>query len=134
MAIRTTTAAVKRIVETSLDAGLIDTFIADASLWVDEELATLSPTISSARLETIERWLAAALIRARDVGLVDVAIKDSKENYQVDSEVTEYLLHAASLDSTGTVRRHFLAAKPTQAPVNIIARVGPGFVEEAITE
>lgn len=128
---RTSEPAVRQIIQTKLTAPQINVFIADVSLWVDEELATHSAALSAARLEAIERWLTAALIRVRDLGLATTTIEDVSEKYQVDPEVTDYLLRAASMDPTGTVRRHFLAAKPTVAPVNVIARVGPGFVEEA---
>lgn len=132
MSSRTTEPVVRQIIETSLTTPQINVFIADASLWVDEELEVLG-TLSEARLEAIERWLTAALIRVRDLGLSDASMDDISEKYQVDTEVTDYLLRAAALDPTGTVRRHFLAAKPTTAPVNVIARVGTGFVEEAET-
>lgn len=131
MAIRTSEPAVRQIIKTGLTAPEINVFIADASLWVDEELSVVTPALSDARLEVIERWLTAALIRTRDLGLANTTLEDVSEKYQVDSEVTDYLLRAASMDPTGAVRRHFLAAKPTMAPVNVIARVGPGFVEEA---
>lgn len=131
MAIRTTEAAVRQIVQTALNTPQIEAFIADASLWVDEELSTHSAALSDARLEAIERWLTAALIRVRDLGITKGSFEDTSEQYQVDPEVTEYLLRAASMDPTGTVRRHFLAAKPTVAPISAITRVGTGFVEEA---
>lgn len=130
MAIRTTEPAVRAIVDTTLTAPQINSFIADASLWVDEELALLSNAPSAARLEVIERWLTAALIRTRDLGMTNATMADVSETYQVDKEVSDYLLRAASMDPTGTVRRHFLAAKPTTAPVDTITRVPLGFTEE----
>lgn len=132
---RAKASAVEKIIDTSLNAEQIQVFIADASLWVTEELASLASPPSDDRLEVIERWLAAALIRVRDLGLQTASIKDVKEQYQVDPEVTDYLLRAASFDPTGTVRDHFLAAKPVaaaeSAPISPVMEVGTGFADEA---
>lgn len=134
MATRTTEPAVRKILTTKLTTPQVASFIADASLWVDEELVPFG-TLTVARLEVIERWLAAALIRAREVGLARGSIEDVSETYQVDPQVTDYLLRAAAMDPTGTVRKHFLAGKPVavpnRAPFDMVGRIGPGFVEEA---
>jgi hypothetical protein len=130
---RTTEAAVREIIQTGLTTVQVLAFVNDVNLWVTEELAPAG--LSASRLEIIERYLACAMIRIRDLGLKDAQIGDVTETYQTDPEVTDYLLRAASFDSTGKVRRDFLAPKPVAAPQPVIfpliARVGEGFAEEA---
>lgn len=125
---RTNETAVKAILDTSLTGPQLDVFIADASLWVDEELA--SSSLGSSRLELIERYLACALIRLRDLGLKSAKFDDISEQYQVDPTVTDYLLRAAAFDSTGTIRRVFMAPKDTRVAQY---RVGTRFVDDTAT-
>lgn len=129
---RTTEAAVREIIQTGLTTPQIVAFINDADIWVTEEL--VPDSLSAGRLEIIERYLACALIRIRELGLKDAQVGDVSETYQADPEVTDYLLRAASFDPTGKVRRNFLAPKPVAAPVPppypIVAKVGPGFVDD----
>ena len=125
MALRTSESAVKAIISTSLTATQINAFIADASLWVDEELA--SSGLSASRLELIERYLACAFLRLRDLGVSSVKMDDILEHYQVDPEVTDYLLRAAAFDSTGTIRKYFMAPKSTRTAS---ARLGTRYVDE----
>ncbi len=121
MAPRTTEVDVKAIISTSLTTIQINTFIADAALWIDEEL--LDEGYSTPRLELIERYLACALIRLRDLGLKTAKFDDMAERYQVDDEMTEYLTRAAAFDSSGTIRRYFLApADLRQAQYRVGAR------------
>jgi hypothetical protein len=108
MGTRTSETAVREIIATSLTGPQIRAFIADSNLWVTEELT--SESLSDERLEIIERYLAAALIRLRDLGLKSASLSDVSEQYQVDPDVTDYLLRAASFDKTGTIRQHFLEA------------------------
>ncbi len=126
MAVRTTRVAIKDVLSTSLEDTQIDRFISDASFWVDEEIA--DEGLSSGRLEIIERYLACALIRLRDLGLKSAKYDDIAEQYQVDPTVTDYLLRAASFDNTGLVRRFFMAPRDTRVAR---ARVGQSFVDEA---
>jgi cytochrome c551/c552 len=126
MAPRTNNTEVKAILSTSLVDATIDAFIADASLWVTEELATLG-TLSADRLKAIEKYLACAFCRLRDLGLTSATLEDVSESYQVDKSVTDYLLRAAGLDPTGTVRNHFLP-KGDRIPVKFA--VGTTFTEE----
>jgi len=127
MAIRTSESQVRLIVSTSLTSAQIGAFIADASLWVDEELATSQ--LSATRLELIERYLACALVRLRDLGLKAVNFDGGglSEQYQVDPDVTDYLLRAAAFDKTGKIRAAFLASKDTHVGG---WRVGTGFADE----
>ncbi len=126
MAVRTTRVAIKEVLSTSLEDTQIDRFISDASFWVDEELA--DEGLSDGRLEIIERYLACALIRLRDLGLKSAKYDDIAEQYQVDPTVTDYLLRAASFDNTGLVRRFFMAPRDTRVARG---RVGQSFVDEA---
>lgn len=103
----TTEAAVRKIIKTALTSEQVTQFIDDAALWVAELLADEGYT--AARTEAIERYLACALIRLRDLGLTNVTIREASEKYQVDPEVTDYLLRAAGFDTSGKIRLHFLA-------------------------
>ncbi len=128
MARRTNETIVKAIIATSLTGPQIEVFIDDASLWVDEELA--SSGLGTSRLEMIERYLTCALIRLRDLGLKSAKYDDITEQYQVDPTVTDYLLRAAAFDSTGTVRRYFMAPKDAR---QVQYRVATRFVDDTAT-
>lgn len=122
---RTTETAVREVISTFLTTPQVKAFIDDANLWVTEELS-VGFGITSGRLELIERYLACALVRLRDLGIKSTSVNDISENYQVDSEVTDYLKRAASFDPTGKIRQAFLT--PTTAkPVKF--RIGQTFVE-----
>lgn len=135
---RTTEEAVKQTIETSLSSPLIVGFILDVNVWVTEELATFTPAISAERLEIIERYLACAMIRCRDLGLKSTTLGDVVENYQVDAELTDYLTRAASFDPSGLVRTHFLAPKPVALPTLPTTpaqfKVGKGFRDSVAEE
>lgn len=125
---RTTESSVRAIISTSLTSAQVLAFIADANVWVTEEIVTVGG-VSDARLEIIERYLSCALIRLRDLGLSSATMDDVSEKYQVDPEVTDYLLRAASMDPTGKVRAHFVDGKAgTKRPR---FRRGTTFVEES---
>jgi len=126
MAIRTNEAVVKEVLDTSLSTVQINQFIEDASLWIDEEL--VNKGLSGKRLELIERYLTCVLIRLRDLGLKSAKFDDINEQYQVDPDVTDYLLRCAAFDATGTVRRAFLASKDVRVAR---FRIGQSFVDEA---
>lgn len=133
MPTRTTETAIREIIATNLTGPQVMAFAADASLWVSEELIGLG--FSDQRLEVIERYLTCALVRIRDLGLKTSTINDVSETYQADSDVTDYLLRAASFDSTGKVRQHFLAPKPVSLRVGpllpIKFRVGDSFADQS---
>lgn len=121
---RTNIPDVLRIIETTLNNQQVSAFVDDASLWVTEELS--GEGLSEERLELIERYLACALIRIRDVGFSDVTMDDVRENFQVDPEVTEYLLRAAAMDPTGKLKEAFLEVDRPVKPKGKF-RVGKGF-------
>lgn len=125
---RTTETAVKEVISTSLTTAQITAFIQDANLFVTEEVAAEDATISPARLEMIERYLACALIRLRDLGLASVSWSKVSENYQVDPTVTDYLLRAAAFDPTGKVRTMFT---PPEGGFKVRFRVGETFIEDS---
>lgn len=131
---RTTETAVREILNTTLTSAQVTAYIADASLWITEEVATATPVQSAERLEIIERWLSCALVRVRDIGLKSSTIKDVSESYQVDPDITDYLNHAAAMDATGKIRANFMAAKlvatPTRVKYPVKARIGQGFAED----
>lgn len=106
MDLRTSQSNVLAVIQTALNPTQINRFMLDANLWVTEELGAVG--LSDARLELIERYLTCALIRVRDLGLKSSTIGDVSEQYQVDADVTDYLLRAASFDPSGTVRSTFL--------------------------
>lgn len=127
---RTSVDKVREVIATSITDVQLLAFIKDASLWVDEELQTLA-TLSADRLELVERYLACALIRMRDLGLKAAKYDDINEQFQVDPETTEYLLRAAAFDQTGTVRKFFLASKDART---IAWRIAESFVDESAAE
>lgn len=131
---RTTATAIRETMKTKATDPQIVAFITDASLWITEEVASFVPTPSAERLEIIERYLSCALVRLRELGLSSTTIENVSESYQVDPEVTDYLLRAASFDPSGKIRTHFLAPKPVaQAqPVTYPAQfgTGDGFADE----
>lgn len=112
---RTTETAVREIISTSLTTAQVQAFINDANIFVSEEIApSTSPSVSALRCEVIERYLACALIRLRDLGLKDVTWSKVSESYQVDPEVTDYLKRAAAMDPTGKVKNAFMPPEPPQ--------------------
>lgn len=125
---RTTEAKVRDVISTTLTSTQVVQFINDASLWVTEELD--DEDLSVDRLEVIERYLACALIRLRDLGLKNASINDVSEQYQVDADVTDYLLRAAGFDPSGTVRQHFLPPDASAAK-RVKFQVGEGFADAA---
>lgn len=136
MPARTTEAAVREIISTSLTTPQIQAFINDASLFVTEEVlvtaASLAITISTARAEVIERYLACALIRIRDLGLASVSWSKVSENYQVDPQVTEYLTTAMSFDPTGRIKAKFQPPEqPSTFTYQALSKVGETYLEDA---
>ena len=133
---RTTVTAVKQVMQTNLTQDQVEAFILDANVWVSEEIATSTdPIVGELRLEVIERWLACALVRARDVGLKSATLKDISESYQVSDSVTDYLLRAAGMDPTGKVQRQFIErAEAGSAGFKPVVRIGKGFRDDAPSE
>lgn len=129
MDLRTSQSNVLAVIQTALNPTQITRFLLDANLWVTEELSDAG--LTDARLELIERYLACALIRLRDLGLKSATIGDVSEQYQVDADVTDYLLRAASFDPTGKVRSTFLneQAEGTGSK-RMVFVVGQGFRDD----
>lgn len=112
-AMRTSEDQVRETISTSLSSTQVLAFIHDANLWVTEELA--NEGLGANRLELIERYLACALIRLRDMGLKQAKFDDISESYQVDPEMTDYMIRAAAFDTSGKLRKTFLAGKDVRA-------------------
>jgi len=134
---RTTDTAVREILNTALPTNQLKAFIEDASLWVTEMLANQVPAPTATRLEIIERYLACAIVKLREVtgsALRSVTIGDVTEDYSLPASVRDYLDTAAGFDASGLVRRHFLAPRPVAAPVlptyGAIANVGKSFTDD----
>lgn len=123
---RTTETAVREVLSTSCTGPQVIAFINDANLWVTEELS-VGFGMTAGRLELIERYLACALVRLRDLGIKNTTVKNISESYQVDPEVTDYLLRAASFDPSGKIRQSFLTPS-TAKPLRF--RVGETFTEQ----
>ena len=123
---RTSPTAVHNTIATTLGPAQVAAYINDAALFVTEEIASKNQ-LSSGRLEIVERYLACALIRLQDLGLANAQVADVREQYQVDPQITEYLLRAASFDTTGAIRRLFLAPPGTRVASGM---VGQGFRDE----
>ena len=127
MSLRTTENAIREIISTSLTTAQVTAFATDANVYVTEEIAAAAPSTSTVRLEIIERYLACALIRLRDLGLKSVSWSKVSETYQVDSEVTDYLKRAASFDPTGKIKQTFM---PADGGFRAKFRVGETFHED----
>lgn len=128
---RTNESKVRAVLSTTLTSGQINAFIDDASLWVTEELASVTDfTFTTDRLELIERYLAAALCRLQDLGLKSSSINSVSESYQVDPNTTDYLLRAAAFDPTGTIKRVFMPSTDRK-PVKF--QIGKGFADDTST-
>ena len=124
MAVRTTVAAVQAIMDTDLTDPQILAFITDASLWIDTFLEGACDDLTDSLLATIEKYLAAALITARDARLKSAKWQDVAETYQRGGEVSEYLRAAIALDPCGIVAEKFLDQEDRK---KARFRVGEGF-------
>lgn len=103
---RTTRAAVKNIIDTSLTDGQVDAFLSDANTWVTDFLG--GEGLSPGRLTIIEKYLTAHYITLRDPRLRDQTQDDIRETYQRDTQVTEYVRQAAAEDPTGIVKAELI--------------------------
>lgn len=119
---RTTEAAVKLIVETSLGTTAIEALIDDASLFVDENL--LGQGLSASLLTSIEKYLAAHLVTVRDPLLHSRRRDDITDTFLRDQN--PYLKYAIQLDPTGAIEEAFAAEdKPSFS-----AYVGAGYDDD----
>lgn len=120
MAIRTNSTNVKLIISTGLTDGQVDAFIADASLWVDNNL--VGEGLSSDTLTAIEKYLAAHLITLRDPVLTERRRDDITDKFGLR---TSYLSYAMQLDPTGKIEEDFGEDRPAFS-----FRVGAGYDSE----
>lgn len=104
---RSSVSAIQDVIDTDLSSIQITAFLGDANAWVTANLA--SSGLTATILEKIEKYLACALIRLRDLGLSSGGFDGVTEQYQVDPKVTGYLHTAADFDTTGTIRETFMA-------------------------
>lgn len=114
---RTTAAAVVEILDTDLDTGQVNAFIATATAWVDHYLGDQG--LGSTLLTEIEQYLAASFATARDPRLKSATIGDVSETYLRDGD--PYLKIAAKLDPTGTVETELMGTRA------VSFRVGAGY-------
>jgi hypothetical protein len=127
MAVRVTAAEVRLILETELSNAEIEAFIADASLWVDQNLVGACTAVTDDILKAVEKYLAAHMITARDALLRASKLQDVSETYQRDEAVSEYLRIAISLDPCGVVSEKFLDQENKRS---VRFRVGEGFDDD----
>lgn len=100
---RTTEAAVRKLIETDVD---MSPFMEAASVIVDDIAA--ANTVSDSRLELIERWLSAHFIEIRDPRPSSESAGGVSQSFAMGSrgmyfELTFYGQQAMLLDSTGTL-------------------------------
>lgn len=109
MAVRTTAAKVKQIIDTNLSYAIVEAHITGASLVIDEVLGS-DTTISSELKEEIERWLSAHLIASgrelqiKEEGAGGAYIKYQGAHNGMGLESTMYGQQAMALDVTGKLR------------------------------
>lgn len=118
----------KLIGDTSMD---VDLFITQASLLVDEELATLSPVQSDSRLALIETYLAAhfaVLVKERGAIASD-EIEDAKERYHnvyaAGLKSTRFGQQAISMDKSGTLAKLSDMAERTNKKTALFTTLTP---------
>lgn len=108
MPIRTDATAVAGICE--VDASIdLTPFIETASALVDDPVATGSPSYTDAKLELIERWLAAHFYRIRDMAVQQEYAKGVGQMFQfkvdLNLHVTMYGQQAMLLDTDGNLAK-----------------------------
>ena len=115
---RTNSTDVKAIIDTSLLAAEVDPFITDASLFVDNTLA--SSGLDAATLEMIEKYLAAHFLSMLDQRIQTEAFPSGiRFNYQGKTDMgldqTFYGQMAKVLDTSGKLT--LVGLKPAQMTV-----------------
>lgn len=112
MATRTTSGAVQRILLADYkDGDSLDGFIETASVIVDDVVScadALGVTLSTAKKELMERWVAAHLYTKDRI--VEEQAGDARTRYQEQSgrdyPTTSYLENAIGLDTSGCLKKH----------------------------
>lgn len=102
---RTTREAVQRVLQTNEDPDVIEEFMADAHAWVDANLS--GEGIATGILSSIEKYLAAAFVTAKDPRVTRTSTDDMSDTFQRDPEVSEYLKIAAGMDPTKRLGSEF---------------------------
>jgi len=125
MALRTTGAAVKELINTTLTADTIEaSHLVTANLLVDEEL--LGYGYSSARLAEIEKWLAAHFVALTEErgSLLEEEIDDTVEKtanvYSAGLSSTRYGQQAMIIDTGGKLASLSKAASKPKASFRVI--------------
>lgn len=109
MAKRVDWEGVKQIFETELTKSQLETFITAASLIVDTiDVTQASPSMTSAELVEVERWLAAHLAAINDMREREVQIGEARISYEgwgweAGLKFTRYGMQVCLLDRTGTI-------------------------------
>lgn len=131
MAVRTSVAAVRLIIDTALSDAQVTQHIADASIWVDRRLADACDGQTAGQLEYIERYLAAHLIQKADSTTQDLASatrSDISESYKGGADPnmhSRYAMLAAAQDECGLVAEAWLGK------VKARYRVGTTYKDDA---
>lgn len=109
MAVRTTAAEVKKILDTDISDGIVDAFISDANLVVTDLLGD-NTNVSADQLTSIEKWLTAHMIACtRDQQAQKEGAGDANITYQgktmMGLDATFYGQQVKILDTTGTMAK-----------------------------
>ena len=105
---RATETEVRKVIDTSLTSTQVNALLADANLWVTEELT--AEGYSTDRLKAIEKYLTAHFCTMQDPRLKSLKEGDVTETYQRDAVLTDYLRTAIGWDPSGTVEKAFASA------------------------
>jgi hypothetical protein len=125
MSLRTTSDEVEAVlIGFTITSGQLDSFIADASLWVDNRLEGKT-CVDADKLATIEKYLAAHLFALSQQGMSGQVIargrSDINEKYASPSASeagkTSYLRTAAAFDPCGIVAEDWLGVGRVRAYV-----------------
>lgn len=125
MAIRVTALEVKDIINTNIaEQVILNSFIATASLFVDENLVGLTPALTTATLKRIELYLAGhfTAITEEGGGVTKTEYGDSNETYSdvysAGFQATRFGQMATVLDTSGTLKR--LGAPTLKAQFRVV--------------
>lgn len=117
---------VQAVLSTDVEKNVITALIEDAEAWVD---AHLDGKLADATLKSVQKYLAAHMVLLVNEGgdgqLTQSTRSDITDRYaERKGNETSYLRTAAALDSTGTVREHWLGGK------RVMFKVGAGYACE----
>lgn len=114
----------------TITSGQLDSFIADASLWVDNYLEDTCDSLDEDKLPTIEKYIAAHLFQMTQEGqtgpLASASRANISESYATrtgdNASRTSFIMTAAAFDPCGIVAEHWLGKRRARA------RVGQGYM------